>query len=140
MNPLLLEIITLIFTSSNLIISIYDLKFSIENKSIITVYWLTSLYFVTIPMFFDSFFVILNLSDIWTFYLESIDTNYKYDLSNLTLARVSTFVFLFNLIFIISSKLLRMFLYKKKETYNQWQYNFVNSIPLNYAILFMCKV
>jgi oligosaccharide repeat unit polymerase len=75
--------------------------------SVFFLYCVSAIYFVAIPLFFDSLAVFLGYSQTWEFMISRDAINYPYNLNAPTLFRVACFFFIFNVTTIAIYRLVR---------------------------------
>lgn len=124
----------LIISFLNLILSFYFGYKRYIGKSINSLYWFGSLFFIGLPLFLDSMMVFLNKGDVLTNFLYDQDINFYIDFNKLELTYLSLFVLFCNLAFMLGELVI---VDKKSENHaNCGQFEYILLI-LNYLFLFI---
>jgi len=97
-----MEFITTLLAFLNLYILFKQVFPSIwRNISLVVLFCLMSLYFVSIPLFLDSIALLLGYEETWNS-LITTEGSYSYELESLVLFRVCLFVLAFNILFLLA--------------------------------------
>lgn len=88
----------------NLILNIFGSYSSYRRNSILVLFWIGLAFFISIPLFVDSFMILINKAKEWEVFLFLQDENHDFSFEKTNMILMSLYILLFNIFFLIGER------------------------------------